>query len=106
MEEIPQKMNNLPEFKTNGGEEKLSANLPQVRLDGFAINDPTLFKRWIRAIAIPVFSSEDVVRSINVVVESEEVSVEELRTAYGPVLLKVAEELSAALGYRVSGSLT
>jgi IclR family transcriptional regulator, pca regulon regulatory protein len=98
--EILQKLKELPEFEKSGGEERLATDLAQVRQDGFAINERTLFKKWIRAIAIPVFSSEGVACSINVVVEPEDVSVEELRTAYAPALLKVGEELSAALGYK------
>ncbi len=105
LEEILEKLKELPDFKSGGGEERLVANLAQVRLDGYAINERTLFKKWIRAIAVPTFSSEGVACSINVVVEPEEVSVEELRAAYAPVLLKAGEELSAALGYRGPGRL-
>jgi DNA-binding IclR family transcriptional regulator len=98
--EIVEKLIKFPDFKMSGGEERLAAHLRQVRQDGFAINERTLFKRWIRAIAAPVFSSEGVACSINIVVEPEEVSVEELKNTYAPVLLKVVEDLSSALGHR------
>jgi IclR family transcriptional regulator, pca regulon regulatory protein len=97
---ILSKLKGLPEFVASGGEEQLSASLKRVRLDGFAINDRDLYKKWIRAIAVPIFSAEGVACSINIVVEPEEVSVKELRKRYAPVLLKAGEKLSAALGYR------
>ncbi len=101
---IIEKLKELPEFQAAGGEGWLTAGLRQVRLDGFAINDRDLHKKWIRAIAVPVFSMEGVACSINIVVEPDEVTVEELRTRYAPVLLKAGEELSAALGYRGQGA--
>lgn len=101
---IIDKLKKLPEFVAAGGEEWLTANLEQVRLDGFAINDRDLYKRWVRAIAVPVFSTEGIACSINIVVEPDEVTVEELRTRYAPVLVKAGVELSAALGHRGSGT--
>jgi len=98
--EIIERLRQVHDFEASGGVEKLSAHLRQIRQEGFAVNERTLFKKWIRAIAAPVFSGEGVACSINVVVEPEEVSVEELKKAYAPVLLKVAEDLSSALGYR------
>jgi IclR family transcriptional regulator, pca regulon regulatory protein len=100
--EVVEKLRQVHDFEASGGEERLAAHLRQVRQDGFAINERTLFKKWIRAIAAPVFSGEGVVCSINIVVEPEEVSVEELRNTYAPVLLKAVEDLSSALGYRGS----
>ena len=97
---IMEKLKKVSEFQEVGGEKWLAAGLQQVRLDGFAINDRDLFKKWIRAIAVPVFSPEGVACSINVVVEPDEVSIEELRSTYAPILLKEGEELSAALGCR------
>jgi IclR family pca regulon transcriptional regulator len=97
---VTEKLRKLPEFLEAGGEDRLEARLQQVRLDGFAINDRDVYKKWVRAIAVPVFSTEGVACSINIVVEPDEVTVEELRSRYAPVLVKAGEELSAALGYR------
>jgi len=100
---ITEKLKKLPEFQAAGGEDWLRASLQQVRLEGFAINDRDVYKKWVRAIAVPVFSAQGVACSINIVVEPDEVTVEELRTRYAPVLLKAGEELSGALGYRGKG---
>jgi DNA-binding IclR family transcriptional regulator len=81
-------------------ENRIMKALDEVRTDGFAINDEE-FSRGIRAIGVPVFSANGIACSINVVVEPEEVSVEELRNRYAPRLIGVGKELSAALGCRV-----
>ena len=86
----------LPEFKV--GENRLIKALDQVRRDGFALNDQE-FLRGIRAVAVPIFSPDGVNCAINIVVEPEEVSIEELRKQYAPRLISVGKELSRALGY-------
>jgi IclR family pca regulon transcriptional regulator len=84
-----------PEFKV--AESKLGKTLDQVRRDGFAINDQE-FLRGIRAVAVPIFSPDGVNCAINIVVEPEEVSIDELRKYYAPKLIRVGKELSRALG--------
>lgn len=95
---IIEKLDRIADFQLAGGENWLMANLQQVRRDGFAINDRDLFKKWVRAIAVPIFAQEGVVGAINIVVEPDEVSIDELRSSYAPLLVKVSKELSAALG--------
>jgi len=87
----------IPEFKM--GERILAKALDQVRRDGFAINDQE-FLRGIRAVAVPIFSPDGVNCAINIVVEPEEVSIDELRNYYAPKLIRMGKELSRALGYR------
>jgi IclR family transcriptional regulator, pca regulon regulatory protein len=87
----------LPEFKR--GENRMVRALDQVRKDGFAINDQE-FLRGIRAVAVPIFSPDGVTCAINIVVEPEEVSIDELRNYYAPKLIRVGKELSRAVGYR------
>ncbi len=99
LRELMGKFRELPEFNAGGGEERLARHIKEVRKDGFAINDQESLK-WIRAIAVPVFSPEGVACAINIVVEAEEVSVDELRNRYARELLDAGKELSRALGYR------
>jgi IclR family pca regulon transcriptional regulator len=100
LREIVKKLKRLPDFPARGGAARLAEQLEIVRRDRFAINDQDILKKWIRAIAVPAFSPEGVACAINIVVEPEEVSVDELRKRYAPVLLAAGKELSEALGQR------
>lgn len=100
LKEITKELKRLPDFLARGGEAFLTEQLGIVRRDGFAINDRDVYKIWVRAIAVPVFSPEGVACAVNIVVEPEDVSVDELRERYAPALLAAAKELSEALGHR------
>ena len=76
----------------------MTKTLDEVRKNGFALSDQE-FLRGIRAIAVPVFSPTGVAYAINIVVEPEDVSIDELRNKYAPKLIKTGKELSGALGY-------
>lgn len=82
-----------------GDDDELFRILTQVRSDGFAIDDQELI-RGILAVGAPIFSSRGVDGAINVIVEPEDVSAEELKRVYAPKLLKLCRQLSEALGYR------
>lgn len=73
--------------------------LEDVRKNGFAENNQEQ-RAGIIAIAAPVFSSKGVTGSINLIAEPEEASIDVLKTDYAPKLMKVAGQLSEALGYR------
>ena len=81
---------------------KLLRILYDVKVAGFAINDEE-FLRGIRAIAVPVFSHQDIYYAINVVVASELVTVDQLKKEYAPKLIKIGKELSKAMGYQGQG---
>jgi IclR family transcriptional regulator, pca regulon regulatory protein len=89
------------EEKVDVGEngEKLFASLAEVRQQGYSINNEEVYK-GVRAIAVPIFSSEGVVYSVNVAVPPDEVSVDELRNAYAPELVTVGKTISELLGYQ------
>jgi IclR family pca regulon transcriptional regulator len=76
---------------------KLIRILDNVRANGFSISDEEVL-RGVRAIAVPVFSQQKEYYAVNVVVASELVSVNELKTKYAPKLAKVGKELSKAMG--------
>jgi IclR family pca regulon transcriptional regulator len=78
---------------------KLIRILDNVRANGFSISDEEVLK-GVRAIAVPAFSQQKEYYAINVVVASELVSVNELKTKYAPKLIKVGRELSKAMGYQ------
>lgn len=78
---------------------KLIKILDNVRANGFSINDEEAFK-GVRAIAVPVFSQDNFYYAVNVVVASELVSVNELKTKYAPKLIRTGNELSKAMGYQ------
>ena len=73
--------------------------LDEVRKNGYAVNDQE-YLRGVRAVAVPVFSPNEVTCAINIVVEPEEVSMIELRNIYAPKLIKLGKELSEALGFQ------
>lgn len=77
--------------------EKLFNCLTEVRRQGYAIYDNEL-NNGVRAIAVPVFSYEGIVYSINVIVRYHEVSVDELRQMYAPKLVAAGKEASKLLG--------
>jgi len=95
LKEIVKKLREVPGFRSLGN--GFMKTLEEVRRDGFSISDQE-FLKGIRAVAVPVFSSQGVVCSINLIVEPEDVSVEELRNDYAPKLISVGKELSKALG--------
>jgi DNA-binding IclR family transcriptional regulator len=70
-----------------------------VKREGFATNDEESAK-GLRAIAVPIFSSEGVACAIDLIVASEEVSLKELKGDYAPKLMKTGKEISEAMGYR------
>jgi IclR family pca regulon transcriptional regulator len=98
LKEIVRNLKELPEFGISA--HQLLESLAEVKKDGFAINDQE-FLKGIRAIAVPVFSPAGVTCAINIVVESEEVSVEVLRKEYAPKLIRMGTELSGTLGQRI-----
>jgi len=79
--------------------ERLIRVLEKVRKEGFATGDEE-FAKGIRAIAVPLFSPKDVAYSINMVAPSDMISMHELKTKYGPKLIKVGQEISEMLGYQ------
>ena len=79
--------------------EKLIEILEKVRKKGFATGDEE-FEKGIRAIAVPLFSPNGVAYSINVVVPSATVSMDELKIKYAPKLIKIGQEISEMLGYQ------
>src|SRR4030042_2067848 len=97
LNETIKKLKEFREFKGLGNE--LLKALDEVRKNGFALSDQE-FLRGIRAIAVPVFSPNGVVCAINIVVEPEDVSIDELKNKYAPKLIKAGKELSGALGYK------
>jgi IclR family pca regulon transcriptional regulator len=99
--EIVKKICNDPNAAKSVGKngERLIKILERVRREGFATSDEE-FSKGIRAIAVPLFSSIDVSYSINMVAPSDTISMQELKTQYGPKLIKVSHEISEMLGYR------
>jgi IclR family pca regulon transcriptional regulator len=81
---------------------KLIKCLKEVRANGYAIGDEELVK-GVRAIAVPVFSPRGDRYAINLAVASEIASIAELKSHYAPRLIKVADEISKAMGYRGLG---
>jgi IclR family pca regulon transcriptional regulator len=79
--------------------ERLFEILSKVKREGFATNDQES-ARGLRAIAVPIFSSEGVACAIDLIVAPEEVSLKELKRDYAPKLIKTGKEISEALGYR------
>jgi DNA-binding IclR family transcriptional regulator len=73
--------------------------LGEVRKNGYAVNDQE-YLRGVRAVAVPVFSPNEVTCAINIIGEPEEVSMIELRNIYAPKLIKLGKELSEALGFQ------
>ena len=78
---------------------KLITSLNGVRGSKYAINDEESLK-GIRAIAVPIFSTEGVAYAMNLVVSAEEISVDELRHSYAPKMVRMGKEISETLGYR------
>ncbi len=79
--------------------ERLFQILSKVKREGFATNDEESAK-GLRAIAVPIFSSEGVTFAIDLIVAPEEVSLNELRKDYAPKLVETGMEISEAMGYR------
>jgi DNA-binding IclR family transcriptional regulator len=79
--------------------ERLFQILSKVKREGFATNDEESAK-GLRAIAVPIFSSEGVTCAIDLIVAPEEVSLKELRKEYAPKLVETAKEISEAMGYQ------
>ena len=79
--------------------ERLFQILNKVKREGFATNDEESAK-GLRAIAVPIFSSEGVTCAIDLIVAPEEVSLKELRRNYAPKLVETGKEISEAMGYR------
>jgi len=79
--------------------ERLFQILSKVKREGFATNDEESAK-GLRAIAVPIFSSEGVACAIDLIVAPEEVSLKDLRKDYAPKLVETGKEISEAMGYR------
>ena len=73
--------------------------LNKVKRAGFATNDEESAE-GLRAIAVPIFSSEGVACAVDLIVAPEEVSLKELQRDYAPKLMETGKEISEALGYR------
>jgi IclR family pca regulon transcriptional regulator len=99
--EIIREIKNIPGYSRYIGENgnKLIRILDNVRANGFSVNDEELLI-GVRAIAVPVFSHQNAFYAINVIVASEQVSVNELKNEYAPKLIKIGNELSKAMGYQ------
>ena len=69
-----------------------------MRRSGYALNDRESDKS-IRAVAVPIFSSEGVSCAAHIVSTPEEISVDEFKKAYVPRLIEVGHEISEALAY-------
>jgi IclR family transcriptional regulator, pca regulon regulatory protein len=79
--------------------EKLRACLMEVRKQGYATNDEES-RKGIRALAVPIFSAQEVQYAMHLVTSSESISIDELRQRYAPRLIEVGKELSQALGHQ------
>ena len=73
--------------------------LNEVRRNRFAINDEESSK-GIRGIAVPFFSADGVTCAMDMIVAPEEISVNELRTKYAPILIRAGNEMSGVLGWQ------
>jgi len=79
--------------------ERLVAALQEVRRNGYALTDGE-FIPGVRTIAAPIFDAKGCVEgAVNMPAFAVAVSREELVTRYLPLLLRTAEEISAARGY-------
>jgi DNA-binding IclR family transcriptional regulator len=79
----------------------LEADLAQVRLDGYSVND----EEWVlglRSTAAPILDENGmVVGAINVSVSTAEISRAELEKSISPAVRDTARKISHALGYGV-----
>lgn len=73
--------------------------LLETRNNGFAIDNQET-RKGILAIGAPLFSPQGVTSAINLVAEPEDISIEKLKSEFAPKLIKVARQLSEALGYQ------
>jgi DNA-binding IclR family transcriptional regulator len=78
---------------------RLTRLLNEVSRNRFAIDDEESSK-GIRAIAVPFFSPDGVTCAMDMIVAPEEISVNELRTKYAPILIRAGKEISGALGWQ------
>jgi DNA-binding IclR family transcriptional regulator len=83
-------------MRKNG--KRLLESLAEVRNRGYAINDEESME-GIRAVAVPIFSSEGVTYAMHLVVAPEQISVDKLVSEYAPKLIAAGKEISEALGY-------
>ncbi len=89
-------------FREIGGDgTKLVASLKEVKANGFAAIDKEQ-EKGIRAVAAPIFSHSGERYAINVAVASDIVSMTVLKKEYAPALMRVASQISNALGYSTS----
>jgi IclR family pca regulon transcriptional regulator len=78
----------------------LALELRRVREQGFALNNEEL-AYGLRSIAAPLLAHDGTAAAaINVAVHSSMISIDDLETHLGPVLLQTAADISARLGYR------
>lgn len=82
-----------------GDGHKFVQSLKEIKKTGYSLSDEE-YRQGIRAIAAPVSSFEGVLGAVNMVVAGSLVSVDELKDRYAPMLVKMAKEISDALGHR------
>jgi IclR family pca regulon transcriptional regulator len=101
LEQIINEIKKDDEIAQNIGENGriLITSLNKVRREKYAINDEES-QKGVRAIGVPVFSSEGVAYAMDLVVPSEEISINELRSIYAPKMIKMGKEISEAMGYQ------
>jgi len=78
---------------------RLLNRLADVRKQGYALNDQES-RKGIRALAVPIFSTDGVLYAMHMVTSPEDISIEVLRRKYAPRLIEVGREISKTLGYR------
>jgi IclR family transcriptional regulator, pca regulon regulatory protein len=78
---------------------KLIAQLVEVRKQGYATNDEES-RKGIRALAVPIFSSQEIQYAMHLVTSPESLSIDELRQKYAHRLIEAGREISQALGHR------
>ncbi len=96
--ELMKKNHRVAQYIGEDGE-TLKGCLEEVRRLGYALNDRESDKS-IRAVAVPIFSSEGVSYAAHIVATPEEISVDEFKRVYALRLIEVGREISEALGYR------
>ncbi len=78
----------------------LRAELEQIPVDGFAVNDQEL-RSGLHAIAVPVRDeSREVIAAVGIAASPEAISLAELTYGLSPHLLSTAARISSRLGYR------
>jgi IclR family pca regulon transcriptional regulator len=78
---------------------QLLRSLHDVRTRGYATDDKGYYS-FMRSVGVPVFDGRGTIEgAINIVVFSDEISMEELKADYAPLLIDTAKKISSARGY-------